>query len=303
MTGEDSQRPPARVLDALEDAARSESRTLARASRYLLDHPDEALARPIAEIAAASRTSPASIVRLATSLGFSGFRELRAAFREDLAFSRGRATTIAGGDERAASALAADIDPQDSLEAVVKKVAFADSRAVADTADAVSISELERARTLCTRARQVVTFGVGASAFAAMDLEQKLARIGMRATSYVDAHQALPAASLMGDGDVAVGISHSGETLDILDSLAIAQDAGASTIAITNAPSSEIARLADITLLTHAHESELRSGATASRIAQLTVVDFLFVAIAQMRMDEAHEALARTYSAVSARRR
>lgn len=303
MTSEAALRPPERVLDALEDAAKSESRTLARASRYLLDNPDEALTQPIAEIASASHTSPASIVRLATSLGFSGFRELRAAFREDLAFSRGRATTIAGGDESAASALAADIDPADSLEAVVKKVAFADSRAVADTADAVSVTELERARTACTHARQVVTYGVGASAFAAMDLEQKLARIGMRATSFVDAHQALPAASLMESGDVAIGISHSGETLDILDALAIAQDAGATTIAITNAASSEITRLADITLLTHAHESELRSGATASRIAQLTVVDFLFVAIAQTRMSEAHEALARTYSAVSARRR
>lgn len=303
MTSEAALRPPERVLDALEDAAKSESRTLARASRYLLDNPDEALTQPIAEIASASHTSPASIVRLATSLGFSGFRELRAAFREDLAFSRGRATTIAGGDESAASALAADIDPADSLEAVVKKVAFADSRAVADTADAVSITELGLARTACTHARQVVTFGVGASAFAAMDLEQKLARIGMRATSFVDAHQALPAASLIESGDVAIGISHSGETLDILDSLAIAQDAGATTIAITNVASSEIARLADITLLTHAHESELRSGATASRIAQLTVVDFLFVAIAQTRMSEAREALTRTYSAISARRR
>ncbi|MDO5644221.1 MAG: MurR/RpiR family transcriptional regulator [Dermabacter sp.] len=293
---------PRHILEALESADLERSRTLARVAAFIRADPGQAVMLPIEQLAHACDTSPSSVVRLATSLGYSGYRELRSALREELAYSRGRDTTLAGGNAAAASDLASDIDPEDSLTEVVAKIAFADSRAVADTAAGLDLEALARVRDACLRARDIVTFGVGASAFAAMDLQQKFSRIGMRATSHVDAHQGLPAASLLTPEDVAVGISHSGSTWDVLDALTIAKAQGARTIAITNAPASDLARVADLLLLTDAHESPMRSGATASRIAQLTLVDVVFIAVAQQRMDQARSSLQRTYTALASRR-
>ncbi|MGH3586990.1 MAG: RpiR family transcriptional regulator, partial [Pseudonocardia sp.] len=53
---------------------------------------------------------------------------------------------------------------------------------------------------------------------------------------------------------------------------------------------------------TTARETQFRSGAMASRIAQLAVVDFLFVRVAQRRYDATTAALKVTYDAVQPHR-
>ena len=54
--------------------------------------------------------------------------------------------------------------------------------------------------------------------------------------------------------------------------------------------------------MTSAREAELRAAALASRMAQLAVVDFLFVRIAQLRFDDVESALEATRAAVTAQR-
>ena len=98
-------------------------------------------------------------------------------------------------------------------------------------------------------------------------------------------------------GDVAIGISHSGTTIDTVQALTEAGRQGARTVAITNFPRSPIG-FADHVLTTAARESTFRSGATASRLAQLTVVDCLFVGLAQIRYTDSKSALETTYEAV-----
>jgi DNA-binding MurR/RpiR family transcriptional regulator len=102
--------------------------------------------------------------------------------------------------------------------------------------------------------------------------------------------------------DVAVAISHTGTTIDTVESLRLASARGATTIAITNFASSPVTEHADLVLTTAARETTFRSGATASRIAQLAVVDCLFVAVAQRTYDSAMQALELTYAAVRDRR-
>ena len=74
------------------------------------------------------------------------------------------------------------------------------------------------------------------------------------------------------------------------------------TVAITNFPGSPVARAADFVLTTAARETTFRSGAMASRIAALTVVDCLFVGVAQRNFSRTTRALERTRSAVQGAR-
>ena len=89
---------------------------------------------------------------------------------------------------------------------------------------------------------------------------------------------------------------------ETIESLEAARSRGATTIAITNFPLSRLASLADLVLTTAARETSLRSGATASRIAALTVVDCLYIAVAQRHLRRARKAVEETRDAVSSHR-
>ncbi|HTU71905.1 MAG TPA: SIS domain-containing protein [Trebonia sp.] len=136
----------------------------------------------------------------------------------------------------------------------------------------------------------------------AVDLQTKLQRIGRPAIAFPDSHMAMTSASLRGEGDIAIGLSHTGSTVDTIDALAEARSHGATTVAITNFPWSPITEVADFVLLTAARETTFRSGAMTSRIAQLTVVDCLFVMLAQRDLPATMDALERTFSAAQAKR-
>jgi DNA-binding MurR/RpiR family transcriptional regulator len=132
-------------------------------------------------------------------------------------------------------------------------------------------------------------------------MQFKLHRIGLVSHCYTHPDLAISSAALLGRGDVALGLSHTGSTRDTIRYLEVAAESGATTIAITNHPRAPIARTADIILTTAVRETTFRSGAMASRIAQLTLVDVLFVLVAQQRVDVAMDALQRTYDAVRSR--
>jgi DNA-binding MurR/RpiR family transcriptional regulator len=151
-------------------------------------------------------------------------------------------------------------------------------------------------------ARRIDIYGVGASGFVALDLQMKLQRIAKPAFAWPDPHMAVSSAALRGRGDVAIGLSHTGTTVDTIDALAEARAHGATTVAVTNFPWSPITEVADHVLLTAARETAFRSGAMTSRIAQLTVVDCVFVTLAQRDLPVTLDALERTFEAAQAKR-
>lgn len=267
---------------------------LQRIAAVVLGDPAAASAMTIGDLARAAHCSEATVVRLAHELGYSGYRDFRFRLAEETAVARER---------RGQGTYEGDIEPGDDLAAVVGKIASADARAVHETADSLDLGTLSSIASAILQARHVAAFGVGASGLAAIDLQQKLSRIGLLATAHVDSHDALPMAALLQPGDVAIGLSHTGRTADVIDAVRIAEESGAVTVAITNAPASALAQAAEQVLVTAAHESAFRSGATASRIAQLTVIDCVFVAVAQQMPDHGRAALARTRAAVEDRRR
>ena len=99
-----------------------------------------------------------------------------------------------------------------------------------------------------------------------------------------------------------VGVSSRGETRETLDVLRAARRAGATTVSITNATSSSLDDVSDVVLRSAVRESRLRSGATASRIAQLAIVDVLFVLVLRLDFPQLSESLRGTYDAVRSRR-
>ena len=157
---------------------------------------------------------------------------------------------------------------------------------------------VEVAARLLTEARRIDIYGVGYSSFTAHDAKLKLARLGLVVDAFGDAHLQAMAAATLNKGDAAIGISHSGSTRDVVDALATARKAGATTIAVTNFSPSPITRAADVVLLTAAPESAFGGEVLASRIAQLCVVDVLSVMVATTLGERCLTLIERTSEAV-----
>jgi DNA-binding MurR/RpiR family transcriptional regulator len=254
--------------------------------------PAGTAAKTVSELSSQCRTSETTVIRFCRAIGLSGYPELRLALA-----AAAQAAAPAGWPD-----VGSDIGPGDTSEEIISKIVYADAKAVEETAAQLDTATLACVVDAVVGARHVDVYGVGASALVALDLQQKLHRVGHAAFAWQDPHMAVTSASLLRRGDVAIGISHSGATADTVESLAAARRRRAVTVAITNVPDAPICRVADHLLTTAARETTFRSGATASRIAALTVVDSLFVAVAQRNYTRTLQALERTYTAVNSRR-
>lgn len=258
-----------------------------RVAEQVLADARAAAGLTISELALAARTSETTVLRFCKRLGLPGYPQLRLALAEESAHPR------------ATTAKTSDISAKDSIDDIIAKVAFADATAVEETAQQLDRDALTAAAAAIAGAKRVDIYGIAASATVGIDLQQKLHRIGVLAFAWNDPHIALTSATLLARKDVAIGISHSGTTTETIESLETARTRGATTIAITNFPASRLAGTADLVLTTAARETSLRSGATASRIAALTVVDCLYIAVAQRNLKRSRKAVQETRDAVS----
>ena len=257
-----------------------------RVAEQVLADPRAAAALTISELADEARTSETTVLRFCKRLGMPGYPQLRLALAAESAQPRLR--TVAESD----------INEDDSIDDIISKVAYADANAVEETAQQLDRGALDAAADAIARASRVDLYGSGASGVVAVDAQQKLHRIGVVAFAWTDPHIALTSATLLKNGDVAIGISHSGATKETIEALLAARARGATTVAVTNFPLSRLAAAADLLLTTAARETSLRSGATASRIAALTVVDCLYIAVAHRDVERATQAVAETRAAV-----
>jgi len=285
------QRPDIGILVTIRSLLPSLAPVERRVAQAVLDDPQGVAWRSISELARTCGTSATSVVRFCRAIGLRGYPDLRLALAG--AVAREDATQVAASD---------DIDPADDAAAITKKIAYADARAVTDTAIHLDIATLVQVTDALAKASRIDIYGVGASGYVALDLQMKLQRIGRPAFAWPDPHMAISSAALRGGGDVAIGLSHTGTTVDTIDALREAGSHGATTAAVTNFPWSPITEVADFVLLTAARETAFRSGAMTSRIAQLTVVDCLFVTLAQQDLPGTRVALERTFAAAQAKR-
>ncbi|MEI6407105.1 MAG: MurR/RpiR family transcriptional regulator [Actinomycetes bacterium] len=262
-------------------------------AQAVIDDPAAVAQMNISKLAEHSVTSVSSVVRFAKTMGFKGYPEFRMALVGEIS----RLDSTDGHDRN----LDGGITLNDTPEEVIRKIAAADALAIKTTAERLDSKVFVQVVDLWSKANTIATFGLASSGYVAMDLQLKLNRLGISSIAWRDAHSALTSISLLKKGDVLVAISHSGTTVDVIDVISEFKSRGIKVILITNGTRSPAAGLADFVLFTSARETTFRSGATASRIAQLTVVDCLCVALAQRSWKSTKLALEESRSAVASR--
>ncbi|WP_240041274.1 MurR/RpiR family transcriptional regulator [Paenibacillus ginsengarvi] len=269
------------ILDQLKPSER-------KAADYILEHPKDVVKLSVQKLAEYSGVSEATIIRLTKTMNMKGFQELKLRIAGDLS------SNIPTG-------VYEEIKMGASVEEIIQAVSNNNKQSIQDTISVLSFEEVERAAEALAKARKIDVYGMGASAVIAQDIHQKLNRINWWCQAYADFHAQLTSAVTLTDRDVAFGISYSGQTNEIIESLSEAKKQGATIITLTKFGSSPVADLGDIRLFTSSVEQSIRSGAMASRIAQLNVVDILFITIASRQQDKVIPLLDKTRVAVGQR--
>jgi RpiR family transcriptional regulator, repressor of rpiB and als operon len=261
----------------------------AKVAADILARKDIDEAMPLRDVAQGSGVSEAMVVKVAKKLGFGGFREFRQGlvdyYRSDTA------------------ALHSEIEADDTSGEIVQKVFRTAMQALEETFAILDLAAFDRAADYLHRARQRDFYGLGGSAQIARDVSHKFLRIGIRASVFDDAHMMMMSASLLGPDDVAIAFSHSGSTSAVIEAVELARRSGARTIAVTNYPDSPLARAVDVVLASTAQNNPLLGENATARIAQLNLMDALFVAVAQRDRAAADLNLSRTMRAVATKRR
>jgi DNA-binding MurR/RpiR family transcriptional regulator len=126
------------------------------------------------------------------------------------------------------------------------------------------------------KANRIVLYGLGNSASIAHDAQHKFLRIGLNAAACTDNHLQVIIASHLTSDCVAIGISHSGHSVDVIEALKLSKISGATTICVTSDKTSPIVEYSDICLITQSEETQHSILAMSSRIAQLTIFDAIY---------------------------
>lgn len=251
---------------------------------YILENTSEVPRLSIKALATKSKTSDASVLRLCKTLGYSGYRDFIVSI-----------STSLGSIDEDQSDQYTDIQPGDDLETIINNISLNNRKSIEDTLSIINREEIARAVDLLRKSQKIDFYGLAASGLVCMDAQQKFMRINKMCHAFTDGHSQLTAATLLKNTDVAVMISNSGNTKEILEALDVAKSSGAKVIAITRYNRSPLAEKADVVLFISTPEITIRSGAMGSRIAMLNVIDILFAGVASAEYKNVKKYLKKTH--------
>ena len=257
-----------------------------KVAEFILENPSKVPAMSIKELAVASKSSDASVMRFCKALGFSGYRS----------FIVGLTLAIADNEED--TGLYTDIRPGDSVKSVIRKIFRNERQALSDTENILKTTEVEKAVAILGSSEAVHFFGIGASGLVCLDAVQKFRRIGVSSYAHTDFHDQLTSAALLGSKDACVLFTYSGKTKEIQLILKLLKAQNCKIIAVTKLRKTNLLKGADVYLNVLTREVTMRSGATGSRIAMLSLVDILLSCVLSTDYDKYDKKLLKTYEAL-----
>lgn len=231
------------------------------------------------EIADAAQVSVATVNRFCVSSGCEGFRDFQIRLAQSVAVSMQYL-----GNSNPESTESCQFVPQ-VFSTLTDALELARSQLDHDL--------IESATDILANAKRIVFLGVGGgSANVASEGANRFFRLGIPSEAHSDGYFQRMLSSTLADGDVVVAISASGQPRELLESVAIASQYGASTISITKT-GSDLARRANMSIQLDIPEDQDIYKPTASRYAHLAIIDVLATGAAHKRPDRAKENMRR----------
>lgn len=257
--------PPPDILSQIRGSIDTLRASEAKVAKCVLADPAAVVHSSITELAEKAGTSEPTVIRFCRKLGMSGYMDLRLNLARTLP---------------SAQYIFENIEPADTLASIAGKVLNAHREALSTALKKLNLDDLGAAVDALKQARRIEFYGMGGSAIVARDAYHKFFRLGIPCIALDDSHLQVMSAALLGPEDVVVVISHTGSTIDLMESAKVARKSGARVIGIISSENAPLLKYCDVTLSIYSQEAALRLAPMTSRLVQLAILDVLFVALA-----------------------
>ncbi|WP_052121296.1 MurR/RpiR family transcriptional regulator [Inquilinus limosus] len=264
-----------------------------RVAEAVLADPGFATRASIAELARRAQVSEPSVTRFCRALGCDSVRDFKVRLAQNLAVASPYLERRPPSDATGAGA------PPDDVAQLADRVLDSVIEAVTAVRNQLDPQPLRQAIEAIARARRLDIYGVGGGSHAVgFDAYLRFFRLDLPTDFHADAQLQRMSAATLGPGDCVLAICNSGRFRDLVESVEIARQYGATTVALTRADT-PLARAADIVLAAAPPEDSDIFKPTASRLAHMAVIDVVATGVAMRRGPSALESLRRVKLSLS----
>ena len=243
---------------------------------YVLTHPHDIPHLAISDLAEKCDASDATIFRFCKQLELRGYPELRMQVMQCLSNS-------------SEVALASDtaIESHNSLNEIMDKLLSVSQSALARVQQNLNETDIDRAVTLLCKADYVQFVGFGNMLLSAMEARIRFMRLSYKFHCDIDHQLQGITAALLPSNSLVVFFSYSGSTNDILEVARLARQRNAKIILISRYAKSELADLADCTIVCDVIHDVHQNGLLTFKMGLLYIIEVLYAEYCRRNPEEA----------------
>ncbi|GHV42446.1 N-acetylmannosamine kinase [Spirochaetia bacterium] len=231
---------------------------------YLTAHPKDVINNSITNLAKKIGTTPPSLTRFCQLIRYKGFSDLKFCLERSIP---GRFETNL------------DIISSDPIVTIKKKLLHIGMKAIEESLLLIDQHHVERAVYQICKANKIHVYADGGPAASANYAYQIFLQMGLPCSSFTDIKLAQMAVTQLNYGDVAIGITFSGDSTSIVEVMNIAKKRRAHTIGITAHTNSAIAKMVDLPLCYSSSIKDNLRYLHLARICEIAIIGLLQSAI------------------------
>ncbi|MEN2822920.1 putative HTH-type transcriptional regulator YbbH [Mannheimia haemolytica] len=213
-----------KILNTISSLQNSLTKTEKKIAAAILSQPELLSQCSLSEVAKQLDVGEATFIRFCRTLGFKGYTD----FKLELAIE------LATQNQDNRVLLDTDVSESDTSKDIAEKLKVSLDNVIEETINLLDFNVLEKVVEELRKAKRIFLFGVGSSGLTAEDAKHKLMRIGLQTDAVTNNHFMYMQAALVKEGDLVIGISHSGYSEEIVKSLRFSRANKATTVAITH---------------------------------------------------------------------
>lgn len=252
---------------------------------YILKHPNQFLSETVREIAEKSYTSPATVVRFCKKINSQGIQQLKIDVAKEID------SYINMQKEFEDSTI---IKPKDSFNNIKNKIAEISKNSIVETQELMDEATIKKVAELIYESEVIDLYGSGASNLVAIDASYKFMRINKLTQCYQLFDRQIVQALNSNRSHIAIIFSFTGETKEIIEIAKILKENNINIIAVIGTIGSTLQKYSDYPIFFNSKETTFRSGAMSSRIAQLYVVDLIYMMVSLIDNEKTNKTIAKT---------
>lgn len=235
---------------------------------YTQNHMDKVVLLSLQALAKRCETSDATVLRFCRSLGYLGFADFKISLVPELLRS-GKKAYI-------------EIDNNEGTSNIKEVLKQNIHHHIETTLNNCNEDMMKLLASEISQAGKILIIGLGGSAGVAHIFCDSLGSLGIFSTFLRDRSIIQNITSTFKKGDVIIGISHSGETQEIVSALKTAKEHGSVTVGITNFSPSPLADISQYVLTTGVPTNLLGSYSCQARISQLMILELMLYEISNL---------------------